>query len=1398
MTERNNSIIIYNYMSYKKNKKWLFSSIFMLLATSTISSSIYVLNVNKYEVNKNTETNNNKLTRATESISFKLKDIVDSYQAGFVVHSISEIVVAVPSSSNNRSPDLSKVLFKISLNDRLLTVSNNYNTNQSLWDERIDYKNNMMTSPSSYNTPNTDGLSQNYFKLSEYNQSTSLAGTNNILWDSNNSQPTNLSGTRSISTTNAFLLQMSIENIDSVSSNERAQIFINKGTIESADWDIPNSSHGWSGASGEYIMEGFFVNNLETNSVQYYAPNTGVPSIGTWSINNNDVTKSYLSLPIQVAFEQLKQNPSDISEIVNFKPSLLLPSMADFNVVLNLNYANNRLEFNYGDNNNFKYIFNAVSKGSSRHIFPFYFDTSSISPPVKPGVYINVKENFEAYSTNVSIISGFTKGTYIIPLTWALDKNRYPSQVTEEEIKQLAIDHIGNAPSNLTTNDIIINQSNNFITNNSNGQVSFNIILKRYINDNGEEVNNNYGLLFEPRQVISGFKQIAPTSFNSNHEIFNVNKPNEIATNQTADDIKQIIVDNRKILFTSLASDIGGNELTVNDVDVNIISSSNSQSSPYGSGYVEAKITIKNNFLSEPYALISKPSDIPIEFKIILTGYKTLKTTIIYDNVHIQQTSLLASDQTEADVLNLVLANPSLFIRDYPEDLNLSTDFKINKIITKNNLGDPDIYNGNFGYLVANVTITKINNSLGEIEYNKTYNLTISGYKKITPTKINTSVTIPNMSNTLITNIINNESDIVNLITRNQTLFFSNTSLPSNYADYITVQDYTVSNTNSTYQLRAVITLKTYYNSQGILVKPLDSSSPLTATLFISGFKVINPTLINAGTYIVAAQYQSAYASTISISTLKEIIIATQGGVELGSIITGSRPDGFSVDNLLIYDIRANNISGTLRFDLNINLRYDDQGNLSTEPFATNYSITLTGFQISEPTRPTQTDPLVVTSNYDKLVSQSVSVIRSVINKHINNEVLTSSEQAIIDQLKLFLWSEGFTGYKDPFELSHISIIQINSWSNLDGTIQLSFSLNRYMDSNGDIIEQPPITIIRTISGFYKITPTSINKQQSWFTVPLNLYGYVTPSYIVENNLIPDVIKNYDAQYDLNSNLRIILGDLPPDFDYNKNLIITNVSIDDTYATISFDLSINYYYNSVNGEIVTPDNGFALSPVRIQLRGFRTIPSTLINGIVLTQQYFYPTEYTATGRTLIVNMQDKSSLKFITSEGFVSNINKTSKDPTEVVQEYLNSIFYYSNSLYEEVTASQPLVVYNPQPNKSIEFDAIVVNSMDNISGTINITARAKGYYYNQSNEATQIINVDGGNYAYIDIQINGFLLEIYRQFYIDNLFIILAATIPGLIICIFFLSLIIWKMKSNKRKKGSNIDEIDDLLIKD
>lgn len=734
----------------------------------------------------------------------------------------------------------------------------------------------------------------------------------------------------------------------------------------------------------------------------------------------------------------------------------------------------------------------------------------------------------------------------------------------------------------------------------------------------------------------------------------------------------------------------------------------------------------------------------------------------------------------------------------------------------------------------------KIFDDNGNEQTNSVQAFQIYGFRKIIPTEINKEVTV-NRKNDLATELIKGSQQEKNaalkeLINRNQTSFFGRTSLPDNYIDQLDVDVQEVNNLEG-FQIKATLTLKTFFGKDGLLKAPNSPTQYLQVPVKIGGFKEVKPTSLDGGTVNVIDSNRDKYAFQAAdekngYSNLKKIIMNKANSLSK-NIIKGDLPDSFNENDIIIAQGPVNGIPnsdapiinnrrGQVSFSIYLRTWYGANGELMTAqgqdytPGAPYANITIIGFKEATPTTINIKPTLIIPQehpSYKNLTSTNVADLVVYLQKDFNS--LTNKERVVVVEFKQFLYENVFEGFKLPFNPETSIVVEPFDSGKffidpLDGSlINIKVSLYGYMDEKGTIIDDQYLTTTtkKTVKGFKRIVPTTVSTKYERTSTPFQvpaIWADSTPNQIIQNKDLGAVIRDHDRDNALDPQDRIILGDIPPNFIYEieenndvttGSLIINKneIKIDNEASTITFPLKLNRFYMPNSGQINSP--GFTTAGAIIQIAGFKSIPSTTINKTVITDKFIYPTKSNSFRKTLDVNIQEYSDAKYKTSDLFIQSIMPPTNDTDEITNTILDKTIYYSESINEQAVVSQPIIIYNPEKNNKMEVKAILVDTINNDTGSIILTAIVTGYYFSSSTQPTKIENNNGESFACIDINLKGFISNIAYQTNHDQAVVMVPVLIASVVLVIFLCAVL---SRLGVKKYRNRIKREKDLFFED
>ena len=155
---------------------------------------------------------------------------------------------------------------------------------------------------------------------------------------------------------------------------------------------------------------------------------------------------------------------------------------------------------------------------------------------------------------------------------------------------------------------------------------------------------------------------------------------------------------------------------------------------------------------------------------------------------------------------------------------------------------------------------------------------------------------------------------------------------------------------------------------------------------------------------------------------------------------------------------------------------------------------------------------------------------------------------------------------------SDINILPSSSFSNLDGTITLDITYNRWYSEEGQLMTIPSAPESVTITGFRKIKPTSIT--ENWT---------VNQGSVLASDVVTDV----------DGLKKIVLNSLINNIVPNTtiaNIKLTEIHHNNLDGTISFNVSLNKFFNSKG--LIYDSKEFVQFKPTVTIKGYRVIVPT--------------------------------------------------------------------------------------------------------------------------------------------------------------------------------------------------------------
>lgn len=743
---------------------------------------------------------------------------------------------------------------------------------------------------------------------------------------------------------------------------------------------------------------------------------------------------------------------------------------------------------------------------------------------------------------DMSIISGVTSILQIININGI---SKTPSEVSDDEIKQIILNNTFYLPPNFSINDISFKIPPN--KNNIDGTITVVPILSK-------SYSSSTNLITTPvefREIkIKGFQVTSKTILKNN--IININQqilPSDLANDTNT--LKQSVME--QLAFLPPLFDLDNI-----DINQNSIIADNLEGKLYFSftlnKYYDAKGLIQTDNFDPIWITINNLS---------ITSATNLTTTQI--TIPGLQ-SILPSKYSDNSIINYVKSNLTTTIfNEIPTDIfDWDQDLIIN-INEKNNLnGTINIEIGLKKYYNNSGVVVVANNDQ-EIKY---FNLQLNGFNSISETTINDKYKLLDQNDVLSQNIINNPSLLLSIVYNNINSIVNN--LPSNF----TLGDIVINNSsiksydNVLGTIDVEIGIKNYYNQNGDYVYVKNDNDPkvLKKIVTLSGFKTTTGTTIIPN-YQVSG-YSQNNANEISESILASIVSNNASRI-FSSLPSINSLDGNLEINILTYD----NEKGTVTASVKIYEYYNENGDkitrLDNSPLVQN--VLFSGFNIILPTK--INDRLTLKNQIDNLASAIDSVkLKSLLYPEVDN---------LFDNLP------------NDFNFENHAKIEIISSDNLYGEIMAQITLNYYINDQGIIVDanNDRDALIKTvfIDGFKKVKQTSINQ-----IVTLPNVKNINPLSVTDEQLFKFVAAN-------NS---LFFNNLPLNFN-NDQLTVKILSANSRNGSIQAMISISDYYDEnenlvVNGNLTKEVTIYGFKSFLSSNSGITTIITIGVIAAVLT------------------------------------------------------------------------------------------------------------------------------------------------------------------------------------------------------
>lgn len=927
--------------------------------------------------------------------------------------------------------------------------------------------------------------------------------------------------------------------------------------------------------------------------------------------------------------------------------------------------------------------------------------------------------------TGFKVINTFTtiNGSYNMPSEYAqslaisfLDYQTSSKIQATSSFKDFLIEYIiENEPNDLTQDDISVS---NIYVNNITGTITATVSISKYISSNGEYVSS--GNLLSNEVVLTGFGNYNQTTISStltiSHEYQKLGateflKSKDFDANEI---LKQFVFDN---IQNKWPADFNQrNEFSINNIKIANIQSQNIN------GTITLELGIYQYIDSNGNYCRINNNEQPLIFSITINGFTPKHSSEIITSFVVPNVSdIYAYDyQTSIkDVKKLIYEN--LLINKI-EGKTSQDDISYEIIEIDNNNGSIELkvtWNKNYYDYNGTPITTETSN-----DTKPTANVVLSGFKPLAAkTSIIPQIDISGeryLNNTINyytpeefakpDNIKENENLIKKVILENLQNVprkkVNNVYEIELGLDDIEIQQKAMSD-NKKYlgivnnfdgKLTVEFLIPIYFNDEFEYVNAKENTNEqwLSLTTTLIGFKKTNEkgTTISGNINVQDTKFNNTAAQIYRNLTSKQL--TTDNILEWTVLKSGSIKNWKSWDNLdneiknspystelePLYQKMEIQISNRNYNSATLKIRIQDytspvDGIYTTGIWSQWYQINITGLKpIEQTTIKSSLDVSNYTSpdisNYEAGTSYSDInvwnvtdndlnvIVQSLLDQLINNP--TSEVQKVIDS----------DFYNDSNFAKYFTITGI-SRDGLSGSIQFNLVLNNYYNSDGDVITsgKEPLSSTVQLFGFTKAKKTIINQ-----TVSLTEYANFSPSELYENpdGYLSDIV---------DTNITKFITNAPDEFindSLRKNFYKISVkSFDNINGTITFNLSLNWYFNELGNEIV--NNGPPLTKT-ITITGLKkTQPTEVISQISIQQL----------GWKDNVKLEDTNN----------SNFNRQLKN---YLIEYQNNI-NNKNKIWTNLINEKNII-------SDADFDVIInAASANYLNGTIAVSISMKNYY---------------------------------------------------------------------------------------
>lgn len=739
---------------------------------------------------------------------------------------------------------------------------------------------------------------------------------------------------------------------------------------------------------------------------------------------------------------------------------------------------------------------------------------------------------------NSVTISGFKK---VKPTEFAseftLPENTYndflPSSMTVQQITSLLYSYqnviFKNLPDGFDISNINLLFEENYYSN-IDGTLIAVMNIDNYYDEDGILKNDSNRPLYK-KITITGFKKVFATVIKDSFIIPNDLASNTLATSISEEQLKTIVWNYRNQFIDNLPL-----SLTQSDIYLayNIAIQNNKE------GSIRIKIELYQYYKKKTGELVfpEQGKKDPLVKLVTISGFKIIDGATEIADVDVTgqfQETLYPFEVTTDDMISLLFSTDSIS--------NIPNDFTSSNIIIDNSSKTINNINGSFK---INIKLNKYYNDNSELidKIGDGKIVEFKGFAKVVPTSINSIINIQDddyLKNNLASDF--NEGFFLSYIRDNWKLKNIIVGVPPGFdTNNIINFKFLSPPDNKTGQIFGSVTINNFFNKNGNHQN--NTGVLLEGEILFQGFKTISQT--HAKQEIIF-NFDNTLAEECDEVKIREEIYLNK------DLIYTNLPK-ISIDDLLVSINNYDNKLGTLSVNLKLRKYYDQFSNLveTTDPdkFLTS-GLLILGFKKVEKTE-------IITSS-------------RVLG--FNNKLPSDIPES---DIKSYIWNNHtlfILNIPEGFTISNMSVIKINN-DNKNGNISIRITLNKFYNSNSNLITGGILSQEVLLSGFKTSTPTTVVSN-------INLIDLLnTPVDSVNIEALKLLVLEKQDQIFTN-----LVGGILQYPDFNINIVQRS----NKNGTIQINLQLNKYYNEDGIQITNP----SLSS-NLLIKGFKSIPPTEI------------------------------------------------------------------------------------------------------------------------------------------------------------------------------------------------------------